>query len=97
MAQLIGGKTLQEIQDLPLSEMHEHMQEHVDPKWQKWSATDGKIKNYYVQVTLTTSGEEEFHVNAHSEEEAEEKANTYIGENYNYDNYEIEHLEVEDD
>lgn len=87
--ELIGGKTLQEIQDLPLSEMHSHMREHVDPKWQSWSDADGKIKVYNVTVELTTSENKKFKIEAHSEEEADELAETHIQDNFEDDDYEI--------
>ena len=87
----IGGKTLQEIQDLPWSEMRCHMREHVDPKWQSWSDTDGKIRAYNVKVELilTTSENQRFQIQAHSKEEADELAETHIQDNFEYDDYEI--------
>ena len=91
--ELIGGKTLQEIQDLPLSQMHKHMRQYVDPKWQSWSDTDGKIKSYHVLVSLMTTEQKEFDITAHSEEEADEKARDYISDNYFYEEYEIDGLE----
>ena len=91
--ELIGGKTLQEIQDLPLSDIHRHMREHVDPKWQSWSDTDGKIKVYNVIVELTTSENQRFQIQAHSKEEADELAETHIKDNFEFDDYEIMELE----
>jgi len=89
----IGGLTLQAIQDLPLSKMHQHMRKHVDPKWQAWSKTDGKLKTYDVTVELTTSDMKLFKVEAHSDEEAQDLAENHIEDNYVFDDYEIYRLE----
>ena len=91
--ELIGGKTLQEIQDLPWSEVRCYMREHVDPKWQSWSDTDGKIRAYNVEVELTTSENQRFQIQAHSKEEADELAETHIQDNFEFDDYEITELE----
>ena len=73
-------------------EMHCHMREHVDPKWQSWPDTDGKIKVYNVIVELTTSENQRFQIQAHSEEEADELAENHIQDNFEYDDYEIHDL-----
>lgn len=49
MSDLIGGKTLQEIIDMPMSVRHKHMKKYVDPNWGKESSSSA-LKSYTVEI-----------------------------------------------
>ena len=83
----IGGKTLQEIQDLPLSEMHNHLREYVDPKWGKPKGVEGPYRVFEIAAHLTTW--ERFKVKANSYDQAVEKAEQYIGDTFSCDEHEL--------
>lgn len=93
----IGGKTLQEIQNMSHRESQMHMRKHHDLQWGVESPTPaGKPEKYNVRVRLESTEWENFTVLACSEEEANEAADAYIENNYSYEDYEITELEADD-
>ncbi len=92
----IGGKTLQEIQDMPMSKRHAHMRKYVSPDWAREKQPEGKEAKYRITVNLTVRAEEEevFEVFATNEENAEIEAEEYIKDNFSYEDYEIEEVEL---
>lgn len=94
-----GNKTLQEIQDLPLSEMHYHLKKHVDPNWgesDKICNLSKTLLDYEVKAKLETIEYVSFAVKARSKVEATEVARVYIDQSFEFDNYEITELELTD-
>ena len=86
---LIGGKTLQEIQDMPMSEMRAHMRKHSDPHWGR--SDNGKNRAFNVEVRLIT--EEYIEVVARNFDEAAEEAERYIKSECSCDDYEISNVQ----
>lgn len=74
-----GGLTLQEIQDLPLSEMHSHLKKYVDPSFNAYGkGNPEKVKIYLINYSVTETSSHSFTVTGCSEAEAEEKAEDRI-------------------
>lgn len=93
----VGGKTIQEIQDMPMSKRHEHMRKHVNKNWGKDAPTKGFLKFEVVAVLETTTEEEvAFVVDAIDKDDATTKAREHIFAEFTFDEYEIERLEEVD-
>jgi hypothetical protein len=86
----IGGKTLQEIQDMPRSKMLGHMRKHVDHRW-------GRDKGAIVyEVTFTHTDTMSVDIKADSKEEAKELLPTMIGGSVDVNFVSAELVELKD-
>ncbi len=92
MSSLVGGKTLQEIQEMPMSKRHAHMRRYVCKDWGRDIPAKTNEKKWDVDVTLISNENECFEVWASNEEEALEKAIKYINAEFCFDDYNIDNI-----
>lgn len=85
---------MQEIQDLPLSQMHKHMKRYGFPRWGDVTEdSKDEAVQYNVTVRLESVEYSSFHVRARDKEEAEDLAAVHIESTFDFDDYQITTLE----
>ena len=98
MTELIGGKTLKEIWDMPRSESIIHMKQHVHPLWgEQKRDKEPKDKLFDVEVEWSRheSGTKTYEVVAEDEEEAKSIARDKFSDEAEWED-EIEFINVEE-